>query len=169
VDTDALPSHAYLTWQYAYPLNGYPYQRVIDGNDAARAPESRDGAHLLSIVSARKLPMILARVFDEAQFLAPTGVRSLSKAHDGHPFVLDLVEAADELATRLLSTFLPGPDGVRPHARPTWARMPAVWHDRLQFHEYFHGDTGAGLGASHQTGWTALVVDLIAQLAARRP
>jgi hypothetical protein len=35
------------------------------------------------------------------------------------------------------------------------------WHDLLVFSEYFHGDTGAGLGASHQTGWTALVLDLI--------
>jgi len=35
------------------------------------------------------------------------------------------------------------------------------WHNLLPFHEYFHGDTGAGLGAAHQTGWTALVADLI--------
>ena len=37
-----------------------------------------------------------------------------------------------------------------------------AWHDLLPFHEYFHGDNGAGLGASHQTGWTGLVADLIA-------
>jgi hypothetical protein len=36
-----------------------------------------------------------------------------------------------------------------------------AWRDRLLFHEYFHGDTGAGLGASHQTGWTGLVASLI--------
>ena len=36
-----------------------------------------------------------------------------------------------------------------------------VWKDNLLFHEYFHGDNGAGLGASHQTGWTGLVADLI--------
>ena len=35
------------------------------------------------------------------------------------------------------------------------------WHDQLWFHEYFHGDTGAGLGASHQTGWTGLVAELL--------
>jgi hypothetical protein len=40
-------------------------------------------------------------------------------------------------------------------------RSDPAWRDHLQFHEYFHGDTGAGLGASHQTGWTALVADLI--------
>ena len=37
------------------------------------------------------------------------------------------------------------------------------WHDQLFFHEYFHGDTGAGSGASHQTGWTGLVLDLVAE------
>jgi hypothetical protein len=46
--------------------------------------------------------------------------------------------------------------------------MPAVWRDRISFHEYFHGDTGAGLGASHQTGWTALVIDVLATLTSRR-
>jgi hypothetical protein len=40
----------------------------------------------------------------------------------------------------------------------------AAWRDLILFHEYFHGDTGAGLGASHQTGWTGLVADLIIRL-----
>jgi hypothetical protein len=178
---------------------------------------------------------VLQRVFDQEQFLGPTGVRSLSCAHRDAPFVLPhgdgrsasvgyepaesltgqfggnsnwrgpvwfpvnhlLIEslrrygdwtdgdltvelptgsgrrvplsaAADELARRLISTFEPGPGGIRPFARPYWARMPAAWRDRIQFNEYFDGDTGAGLGASHQTGWTALVIDQIATLAARR-
>ena len=56
-------------------------------------------------------------------------------------------------------------DARRPAARvrrraSCFQRDPA-WHDLLPFHEYFHGDTGAGLGASHQTGWTGLVADLI--------
>jgi len=41
------------------------------------------------------------------------------------------------------------------------------WHDLLPFHEYFHGDTGRGVGASHQTGWTALVADLIIRTVGR--
>jgi hypothetical protein len=55
---------------------------------------------------------------------------------------------------------------VTAHRRPAFddadrlQRDPA-WHDLVLFHEYFHGETGAGLGASHQTGWTALVADLI--------
>jgi hypothetical protein len=67
-----------------------------------------------------------------------------------------------------VSTFLPAADGVRTFARPAWERMPAAWRDRIAFYEYFNGDTGAGLGASHQTGWTGLVVDLLATLTARR-
>jgi hypothetical protein len=63
----------------------------------------------------------------------------------------------------LVALFLPGPDGRRPAqgTNPLVADDPD-WKDMLWFHEYFHGDTGAGLGASHQTGWTGLVVHLIA-------
>jgi hypothetical protein len=73
-----------------------------------------------------------------------------------------LAEVADDLADRLTSLFRRGSDGVRPAARalarfedhPDWRDLPA-------FYEYFDGDDGTGLGASHQTGWTALVADLI--------
>jgi hypothetical protein len=58
--------------------------------------------------------------------------------------------------------FLDGEDGRRPVFGPyeKFQSDPA-WHDVIPFHEYFHGDSGAGLGASHQTGWTGLVADLI--------
>jgi hypothetical protein len=74
-----------------------------------------------------------------------------------------LAEVADELAQRLVGIFLPGPDGRRPvfGGEDRLATKPG-WRDQFWFHEYFHGDTGAGLGASHQTGWTGLVLDLIA-------
>ncbi len=65
-----------------------------------------------------------------------------------------LGEVADDLAERLMSLFLPGPDGVRP------GQPGLPWQQDVLFSEYFHGDTGAGLGASHQTGWTALVAAL---------
>jgi Mannosylglycerate hydrolase MGH1-like glycoside hydrolase domain len=76
---------------------------------------------------------------------------------------LTLHDVANELARRLISLFVPGPDGRRPVAGDVelYQTDPA-WTDLLWFHEYFHGDTGAGLGASHQTGWTGLVLDLIA-------
>jgi hypothetical protein len=81
---------------------------------------------------------------------------------------LDLAAVADELSARLVSLFLPGSDGVRPvFERSEPFRSDPAWSDQLLFFEYFDGDTGAGLGASHQTGWTALVADLILTL--RRP
>ncbi|WP_430869175.1 MGH1-like glycoside hydrolase domain-containing protein [Demequina aurantiaca] len=71
-------------------------------------------------------------------------------------------EAADDVSRRLVSIFLPGADGRRPvHGWYDKMATDPRWKDNLPFHEYFHGDTGMGLGASHQTGWTALVAHLI--------
>jgi hypothetical protein len=75
---------------------------------------------------------------------------------------LTLREVADELRRRLISIFLPGPDGRRPcYGGTERFHTDPEWRDLIMFHEYFHGDDGAGLGASHQTGWTALVAHLI--------
>ncbi len=75
---------------------------------------------------------------------------------------LTLDQVADEIAVRLIGIFRRRQDGTRPVFGAY--RLPqedAAWRDRLLFHEYFHGDTGAGLGAGHQTGWTGLVANLI--------
>ncbi len=74
---------------------------------------------------------------------------------------MNLAEVATELARRLGSMFLPDEHGRRPchgddSAATRFAEDPN-WKDLIWFHEYFHGDTGRGLGANHQTGWTALV------------
>jgi hypothetical protein len=75
---------------------------------------------------------------------------------------LSFGEIAQDLADRILSIWLPGPDGRRPlHGGTERLQSDPAWKDNLFFNEYFHGDNGAGLGAAHQTGWTALVVDLI--------
>jgi hypothetical protein len=75
---------------------------------------------------------------------------------------LTFEEAAADLRDRLISLFTTGADGRRPCFG--WVdrlqRDPA-WKDNVLFNEYFHGDNGAGLGASHQTGWTGVVADLI--------
>ncbi len=75
---------------------------------------------------------------------------------------LTLQQVANELARRLASLFLPDATGHRPvHNRdPRYAADPA-WKDLVLFYEYFHGETGRGVGASHQTGWTALVTRLM--------
>ena len=80
---------------------------------------------------------------------------------------LTLQEAAGELRRRLISTFERGVDGRRPvyGGTDTFQQDPH-WRDCILFFEYFHGDNGAGLGASHQTGWTGLVADLIQKSAA---
>jgi hypothetical protein len=73
---------------------------------------------------------------------------------------LTLAEVADELARRLVGIFLRRADGTRP-VFGSYRLLQEDWGDALLFHEYFHAETGAGLGASHQTGWTGLVADLI--------
>jgi len=70
--------------------------------------------------------------------------------------------AAADLRDRLVSIFLVGPDGRRPcYGGVQRLQQDPNWKDNLLFNEYFHGDNGAGLGASHQTGWTGIVADLI--------
>jgi len=72
---------------------------------------------------------------------------------------MTLRDVTRELAARLTSIFLRDANGRRPcHGREYRYSGHASWRDLLLFHEYFNGETGAGLGASHQTGWTALVV-----------
>ena len=75
---------------------------------------------------------------------------------------LTLKEVADELGQRIARLFLKGADGQRPALKmvPKLANDPH-FRELLLFHEYFHGDTGRGLGASHQTGWTGLVAMLL--------
>jgi hypothetical protein len=79
--------------------------------------------------------------------------------------MLNLWEVASELSRRLTSIFLQGSDGRRPlYGGIEKFQKDPHWRNLILFHEYFHGDNGAGLGASHQTGWTALVAKLIQQL-----
>ena len=82
---------------------------------------------------------------------------------------MTLDEIADELSRRLINIFRRDADGRRPvfgqygkfHSDPNFK-------DYILFHEYFHGDNGRGCGASHQTGWTGLVANLIDQLTAEK-
>jgi hypothetical protein len=75
---------------------------------------------------------------------------------------LTLAEVADDIEARLVATFLRDADGRRPvFGHVERYQSDPLWRDQLWFHEYFHGDTGAGLGASHQTGWTGLVAEML--------
>ena len=76
---------------------------------------------------------------------------------------LNLLEVASEIASRLSATFLDDEDGRRPvFGGIAKFQDNPHWHDLIPFHEYFHGDNGAGIGASHQTGWTGIVALLLA-------
>ncbi len=197
---------------------------------------TEDGTQcLLSIVDFNRLQRILQRTLDETEFLAPFGVRALSRHHLEHPYTLamgdrdwmvqyepgesttrlfggnsnwrgpiwfpttfmlitalrvydrffgedlkvecptgsgnhmTLNQVAMEIARRLTSLFLPDDSGKRPMYRgcPLFESDPE-FSKHLLFYEYFHGDTGRGLGASHQTGWTALVAKMIDQMSHSR-
>ena len=82
---------------------------------------------------------------------------------------MNLDEVADEIALRMISTFQRDPQGRRPvFGGNQKFQSDPHWRDYIPFHEYFHGDTGEGIGASHQTGWTALVACMIQDLSASR-
>ncbi len=104
-------------------------------------------------------------------------IESLQKFHDylgdefkvecptGSGQMLTLQEVASELSQRLIQTFLKNSSGQRPvYGGTIKFQTDPHWRDLLLFYEYFHGDNGAGIGASHQTGWTGLVAQLIQQL-----
>jgi mannosylglycerate hydrolase MGH1-like protein len=75
---------------------------------------------------------------------------------------MTLFEIAEELSRRLTATFLRNDQGLRPvYGGSTKFQQDPHWRDLILFYEYFHGDNGAGLGASHQTGWTGLVAPLL--------
>jgi hypothetical protein len=92
---------------------------------------------------------------DEVRVECPTGSGQ----------TMNLFEASQELRRRLAALFLPDSQGRRAcHGKdPRYAADPH-WRDLPLFYEYFHGDTGRGVGASHQTGWTALVSTILRDL-----
>ena len=101
-------------------------------------------------------------------FLLIESLRKLGKAFEaGVPegeekLGLPFDAMAREIADRMIATFTRGPDGRRPiFGDSRKFQEDPHWRDHILFYEYFHGDTGAGLGASHQTGWTALIANLI--------
>ena len=181
-----------------------------------------------SILDETKLRRVLEKMLDENEFLSPCGIRSLSRYHADHPYVMHvggqeyrvsylpgesdtgmfggnsnwrgpiwmpvnalivrallqyylyfgddfkvecptgsgclmtLYQVAEEISRRLASIFLKDRDGRRPvYGAVGKFQDDPHWRDCLSFYEYFHGDNGAGLGASHQTGWTGIVARLM--------
>jgi len=182
------------------------------------------GRTLASILDETKLRRVLEKMLDENEFLSPFGIRSLSRYHAEHPYVMNvggheyrvsylpaesdtgmfggnsnwrgpiwmpvnalimrallqyygyygdeftvecptgsgrhmtLYQVAAEISRRLSSIFLKDKQGRRPvYGGCRKFQEDPYWRDCILFYEYFHGDNGAGLGASHQTGWTGIV------------
>ena len=114
----------------------------------------------INILIVRALLHYYAYFGDSFQIECPTG--------SGHE--MTLFEVAEEISRRLVSTFLPDENG----RRPMWGgaekfQTDPYWRDCIPFHEYFHGDNGAGIGANHQTGWTGLVARMIQIMRYVRP
>jgi hypothetical protein len=183
---------------------------------------------MIAIVDQNRLRRILTRMLDEREFLSSYGIRSLSRYHAEHPYVvnvggseyrvdylpaesntgmfggnsnwrgpiwmpvniliirallqfyayygdnfriecptgsgklMNLFEVSREIAHRLQSIFCRDEKGRRPvYGGTEKFQQDPHWRDHILFYEYFHGDNGAGLGASHQTGWTGVVGALI--------
>ena len=76
--------------------------------------------------------------------------------------MMNLYEVAEEISRRLTSIFVRGANGQRPvYGDTAKFQDDPHWRDYVLFYEYFHGENGTGLGASHQTGWSGLVASLI--------
>ncbi|HEU4346851.1 MAG TPA: glucosidase [Actinoplanes sp.] len=139
---------------YTFGVNGHDYRvsylpaesdtGMFGGNSNWRGPVWFPVNALL----VRALINLYAFYGDELTVECPTG--------SGRE--MTLYQVAEEISARLTRIFLPDGDGRRPvyGGQEKFQRDPH-WRDLLQFHEYFHGDNGAGIGASHQTGWTGLV------------
>jgi hypothetical protein len=186
------------------------------------------GHHLASILDETRLRRVLAIMLDENEFLSPHGIRSLSRSHAEHPYVIsfggheyrvgylpaesdsgmfggnsnwrgpiwmpvnaliirsllhyhsfygpeftiecptgsgkkmNLFQVAEEIARRLGNIFLRDQNGRRPvFGGASKFQNDPHWKDYILFYEYFHGDNGAGLGASHQTGWTGVIARIM--------
>jgi hypothetical protein len=186
------------------------------------------GRRLAAILDETKLRRVLAKMLDENEFLSPYGLRSVSRYHAEHPYVIraggqeyrvpylpaesdtgmfggnsnwrgpiwmpvnalvirallhyygyygkdftvecptgsgrqmNLYQVAEEIGRRLTNIFLRDQEGRRPvYGGTRKFQEDPHWRDYLLFNEYFHGDNGAGLGASHQTGWTGIIARII--------
>jgi len=221
---DALPTFKYhFTWFLNYRQD---LMRLVSQWRETATGESR----LLGLVRGHRMKCLLKQMLDPEEFLSDFGIRSLSKYHATHPYILpvdgvtysvhyepaesrsdlfggnsnwrgpiwfplnyllieslqkfyyyygddfkveyptgsgsylNLKEIADDLSQRLIRLFLRDKNGNRAfNGGSECLQRDAHFRDYLLFHEFFDGDSGAGLGASHQTGWTGLVAMLLQQ------
>jgi len=140
-----------------------PYSMTVDGHDLTVAynPAESDSA-IFGGNSNWRGPVWLPLNVLLADAIASygRGVAADEMVIDAHGTARSLVEISELIEDRVVALFRPGPDGRRPGQPRDFGSGP-LWDQHITFSEYFHGDDGTGLGASHQTGWTALVAHLI--------
>ena len=158
-------SRSHLQHPYEFEYAGMAYSvkyvpaesdsRLFGGNSNWRGPVWAPMNYLL-IDSLRRFHRYYG---DDVKIECPTG----------SGIALSLEEIADALSRRLIALFARGSDGRRP-VFGDYVKMQSDprFRDHVLFHEYFDGDNGRGLGASHQTGWTGLVANLIDELTTAR-
>ena len=151
-------SRWHLDQPYVFKVNGDEYRvqympaesnnGMFGGNSNWRGPVWMP----LNMLIVRALVQFYEYYGDTFKIECPTG--------SGHQ--MTLAEIANEISKRLCSIFLRDENGRRPvyGGREVFQKDP-YWRELILFYEYFHGDNGAGLGASHQTGWTGLVAPLL--------
>jgi hypothetical protein len=217
-----------------YPELREQFRRTLEGRPELRQfihdplKQGQHGRRLAAFLNEDKLRRVLTRMLDENEFFSPYGIRSLSRYHAEHPYVLrvadqeyrvsympaesdtgmfggnsnwrgpiwmpvnalivrallqyyayygddfkvecptgsgrqmTLYQVAEELSRRLTGIFVRGKDGRRPvYGGTRKFQEDPHWRDLVLFYEYFHGDNGAGLGASHQTGWTGVIARMM--------
>jgi hypothetical protein len=217
-----------------YPIIDVRFRRFLDARPelcaACHIPSEQGvgGRRLMAVLNDEKLRRVLQTMLDENEFFGPYGIRSLSRYHEQHPYVMhvgaeeyrvpylpaesdtgvfggnsnwrgpmwlpvnfliirallnyysyygnsflvecptgsgrqmNLYQVAEELATRISRIFLKDKDGRRPvYGATEMFQKDPHWRDYILFYEYFHGDNGAGIGASHQTGWTGVIARLM--------
>jgi Glycosyl hydrolase family 63 C-terminal domain len=217
-----------------YPQIRQHLRKVLEARPELRTfihdpvQQGKHGRRLAAFLNEDKLRRVLARMLDENEFFSAHGIRSLSRYHAEHPYVvhlkgqefrvsylpaesdtgmfggnsnwrgpiwmpvnaliirallqyyayygddfsvecptgsgqqMTLYQVAEEIAHRLTNIFLRDSDGRRPvYGGSRKFQEDPHWRDLLSFYEYFHGDNGAGLGASHQTGWTGLIARMM--------
>jgi hypothetical protein len=147
----------------------HPYRLELDGvvHTVAYQPGESDSGMFGGNSNWRGpvwMPVNYLLIESLRKFHAYYGDEFLVECPTGSGTFLTLRQIADELSTRLCRLFLPGPDGRRPSlGSHDKFHVDPHFRDHVLFHEYFHGDNGRGVGASHQTGWTGLVASLLAE------
>ena len=147
-------SRFHLEHPYVFTVDGVEYRvnylpaesdtGMFGGNSNWRGPVWMP----MNVILLRSLLNLHVYYGDDFKIECPTG----SGRH------LNLLEVAKDLADRIMGIFVRDGSGRRPvHGGQPMMQTDPHWRDLLWFYEYFHGDNGAGIGASHQTGWSGLV------------